>query len=99
MHHTHPLNKLILSDFLFKSELVSGCNTTNPLLVDPTNGNFRLGTGSQCHNTGSDGGDMGYRYTVQHCNNYNYDFAKGPFITKGLFYFVIRVLFFIIFLS
>jgi len=39
----------------------TGCISADPLWVGPDNGDFTLGSGSPCKNTGSDGGDMGYR--------------------------------------
>ena len=45
--------------------LGTGCKTTNPLLIDPANGDMHLGTGSPAHNADSGGGDMGYIYGGQ----------------------------------
>ena len=39
----------------------TGCISADPLWVNPGSGDFTLGSGSPCDNTGSDGGDMGYR--------------------------------------
>ena len=43
--------------------LGTGCTTGDPLLHDPANGDFHLDPGSPAHNTASDSGDMGYRYS------------------------------------
>ena len=43
----------------------AGCISANPLWVNPDAGDFHLQGGSPCDNTGSDGGDMGYRYGVE----------------------------------
>ena len=43
----------------------SGCISADPLWVNPNGGDFHLQGGSPCDNTGSDGGDMGYRYGVE----------------------------------
>ena len=42
----------------------TGCISSNPLWTNPDSGDFHLGSGSPCDNTGSDGGDMGYRYST-----------------------------------
>ena len=39
--------------------------SANPLWVNPDAGDFHLQGGSPCDNTGSDGGDMGYRYGAE----------------------------------
>ena len=46
---------------LTKITVGSHCISSNPLFVNPGS-DFHLQAGSPCDNTGSDGGDMGYRY-------------------------------------